>query len=84
MALLHPGLSLCQMKLHNFSMAEILSAMNSISDLNSLLLHMRPPNPQFSVPPGAVCRGAIVDQAIQGFFDQSVDALAVAGQRPVG
>lgn len=67
-----------------FSMAEILSAMNSISDLNSLLLLMRPPNPQFPVPPGAVCRGAIVDQAIQGFFDKPVDALAVAGQRPVG
>ena len=45
---------------------------------------MRPPNPQFPVPPGAVCRGAIVDQAIQGFFDKPVDALAVAGQRPVG
>ena len=84
MALLHPGLSLCQMKLHNFSMAEILSAMNSISDLNSLLLHMRPPNPQFPVPPSAVCRGAIVEQAIQGLFDQPVNTLAVAGQRPVG
>lgn len=45
---------------------------------------MRPPNPQLSVPPGAVCRGAIVDQAIQGLFDQPVDALAVASQRPVG
>ncbi|CAI1670075.1 Uncharacterised protein [Serratia marcescens] len=84
-AIYSPSLNLLEIGVNAFfSMAEILSAMNSISDLNSLLLHMRPPNPQFSVPPGAVCRGAIVDQAIQGFFDQSVDALAVAGQRPVG
>lgn len=84
MAQLHPGLSQCRMKRHNFCMAEMLSAMSSISDLNSVLLHMRPPNPQLPMPPGAVCRGAIVDQAIQGFFNQPVDALAIAGQRPIG
>lgn len=48
------------------------------------LSQVRPPNPQFPMPPGAVCRGAIVDQAIQGLLDQPVNALAVAGQRPVG
>lgn len=50
----------------------------------SAIFHMRPPNSQFPMPPGPVCRGAIVDQAIQGLLDQPIDALAVAGQRPIG